>query len=149
MFYLAIFGLEFFKKYCHIWNQHRQMCLFGKLQEKTRMPKFGTKNTWFGYFGTRIWKQYCHIWNQHLPICKRVNFCEISKMPKFRTKNYFLVFFWPRMCYLGIFGKKLFLKNYCHIRNQHPRICRIAKFCEKNKNAYIFDQKCFTCRFLG
>ena len=29
------------------------------------MPKFGTKNAWFGYFWTGIWKQYCHIWNQH------------------------------------------------------------------------------------
>ena len=41
---------------------------------------------------------------------------------------------------MGICGLE-FLKSYCHILNQHPRICLFAKFCEKempkfwNKNA--------------
>ena len=36
------------------------------------------------------------------------------------------------MPYLSIFGLE-FLTNYCHILNQHPRVCLIAKFCEKTK----------------
>ena len=37
---------------------------FVKMQsfaKKTKMPKFGTKNTLFGYFLARILKSYCHI----------------------------------------------------------------------------------------
>ena len=47
------------------------------------------------------------------------------------------------MQYFGIFGLA-FENKYCHIWNQHPRICLIAKFCEKpkipkfgTKNAYL------------
>ena len=43
-------------------------------------------------------------------------------MPKFGTKNGLLGYFWARI-----------LKSYCHIWNQHPRICLIAKICEKTK----------------
>ena len=32
------------KNYCHIRNQHPQLCLFAKFHEKTKMPIFGTKN---------------------------------------------------------------------------------------------------------
>ena len=38
------------------------------------------------------------------------------------------------MPYFGIFGLE-FSKNYCHIRNQHPQIRIIAKFCEIMKMA--------------
>ena len=51
------------------------------------------------------------------------------------------------MLYLGIFDVK-FSKNYCHVRNQHPRICLIAKFRKKTTNVYIWDQKCFIWVFL-
>ena len=51
MQFFGIFGLEFKKNYCHIWNRHPQVCLFAKFHGKTKMPKFGTKNAWFGYFG--------------------------------------------------------------------------------------------------
>ena len=40
-------------------------------------------------------------------------------MSKFETKNGLFEYFWA-----GI------LKHKCHIRNQHPRICLTAKFCE-------------------
>ena len=36
------------------------------------------------------------------------------------------------MTYFRILGLE-FPKNYCHISNQHPRICLTAKFCEKMK----------------
>ena len=57
------------------------------------MPKFGTKNAWFGYFWAGIWKQYYHIWNEHPRICLIAKFRGKTKMPKFETKN------------LGNFGK--------------------------------------------
>ena len=30
-------------------------------REKTKMPKFGTKNALFGYFWAKTLKRYCHI----------------------------------------------------------------------------------------
>ena len=36
------------------------------------------------------------------------------------------------MSYFGIFGLEV-LKDFCHILNQHPLICVIAKFCELAK----------------
>ena len=103
--YLGIFGQELKKKnYCHIWNQHPQICLFAKFHEKTKMPKFGTKKVWFMYFWAGIWKQYCHISNQHPRICLIGKFREKAKMPKFKTKNASFGCFWPEIPYLGIFG---------------------------------------------
>ena len=52
-------------------------------------------------------------------------------MLKFGTKNALFGYFWARI-----------LKHYCHIWNQYSRICLIAKFLQKNKNAKIWDQKC-------
>ena len=43
-------------------------------------------------------------------------------MFKFGTKSALFWCFWARI-----------LKNYCHIWNQHLRICLIAKFCEETK----------------
>ena len=118
------------KNYCHIWNQHAQICLFAKFQEKTK-SKFGpkclnfgpkcltwvflTKNALFGYLWSRIWKNYCRIWNQHPQICLFAKFHEKTKMPKFG-------YFWT-----GIW------KQSCHIWNQHPRICLITNFRGKTK----------------
>ena len=98
-------GQEFKKNYCHIWNQHPQMCLFAKFHQKkkTKMPTFGTKNAWFGYFWTGIWKQFCHIWNQHPRICLLAKFRGKTKMPKFGTKNALFGYFWPKMPCLDIF----------------------------------------------
>ena len=53
MSYLGTFrqlGWNFWKKYCHIWNQHPQICLIAKIFEKMKMPKFGTSNALFRYF---------------------------------------------------------------------------------------------------
>ena len=38
----------------------------------------------------------------------------------------------PKNALFGYFWTRTF-KNYCHIWNQHPRICLVAKFCEKTK----------------
>ena len=45
-----------------------------------------------------------------------------KRMSKFGTKNALFAYFW-----VGI------LKQYCHISNQHFRICLIATFAEKQK----------------
>ena len=87
MFHLGIFGREFEKYYCHIGNQHPQVCLFSKFQKITKMPKFRTKSSWFEYFWAGIWKTYCHIWNQHPQICLIAKFGGKTKMPKFGIKN--------------------------------------------------------------
>ena len=45
-------------------------------------------------------------------------------MSKFGTKTALFGHFWASI-----------FKRYCHILNQYPWICLIAKFCKKNKNA--------------
>ena len=55
------------------------------------------------------------LWN--LSKCKV--FQKNPKIPEFPTKNPLSEYFWARS-----------LKNYCHISNQHVRICLIKKFCE-------------------
>ena len=108
--YLTIFGQDFYKNYCQIWNQHPWICLIAKYREIMKMPKFGTKSALFGYFWARILKNYCHIWDQHPQICQKwvfnsyskfqclrisviAKFCEETKMPKFGTKNALLGIF--------------------------------------------------------
>ena len=139
----ALFGYfwaRILKNYCHIWDQHPQICqkwvfnsyskfqclrisVIAKFCEETKMPKFGTKNALFGYFWARtLKKNYCKIWHQHLQICLFAKSYEKTKVPKFGTKNAWFMYFWA-----GIW------KQYCHIWNQHPRICLIAKFCGKTK----------------
>ena len=46
----------------------------------------------------------------------------LTKTPKFGIKNALFGYFWARIS-----------KNYCHIWNQLPRICLIAKFLRKAK----------------
>ena len=116
--------LSIFKHYCQIWNQHSR--------EIIKMPKLRTKSALFGYFQARILKTFCHIWNQHIRISGTANFCEETKMSYFGTKNALFGYFWPRIPYLGLFGRE-FLKNYCHIWNQHPQICLIANFMKEQK----------------
>ena len=68
-------------------------------------------------------------------------------MPKFGTKNALFDYFYAR-----------FLKDYCHISNQHPRISLYPDFAKKQKCLYlrskmsylsIFDRKCLIMVFLS
>ena len=77
--YFGIFGQEFQKYCCHIWNKHPQICLVEKFCEKNKKSKFGTQNVLFGYFWGRILKNYCHIWNQHPQLCRKWPFNSYSK----------------------------------------------------------------------
>ena len=56
------------------------------------MPKFGTKNAWFGYFWAGIWKQYCRTFL-------------IAKFRIFRKKQKCLNL-GSKMPYLSIFGRE-------------------------------------------
>ena len=76
-----------------------------------KIPKFGTKNAWFGYFWAGLLENYCHIWNQELRICLIAKFCEEAKKPKLGAKNALFGYFWARN-----------LGGYCHIWNQHRQI---------------------------
>ena len=51
------------------------------------------------------------------------------------------------MPYLGIWVR--ILKNYCHILNQHPRICLTAKFRKKKKKMAKFRAKNALFRYFG
>ena len=79
---IALFGYfwgRILENYNYIWNQHPQICLLAKFCEKTKIPKFGTKNAFFSYFWARIFKNYGHIWNQHPQIYLIAKFCEKNK----------------------------------------------------------------------
>ena len=43
MLHLGIFGLEFEKSYCHIWNQHPQICVIAKFGVKSKSLNLGQK----------------------------------------------------------------------------------------------------------
>ena len=94
------------------------------------MPKFGAKNSLFGYFSARILKIYC-IWYRDPQICQVGKFCE-KKYCKFGIKN---ALFW--------FSKGIFFKNYCYLLNWHPRFCEIVKISRKNKIAKFSIKKAF------
>ena len=76
--------------------------------------------TILSYLKSAPWILYnCKIWRKR-------------KISKFGTKNTLFGYFWPKLTYLGIFGKQ-FQIYYCHIWNQHTQIYLIPKFCEKTK----------------
>ena len=131
--FLGFFGQELKKKLCQIWNQHNQICLFAKFHEKTKMPKFGTKDSLFGYFWARILESYSHIWNQHLLICLIAKFWEETKMLKFGIKNDLFEYFWPKMPYLDIFGLE-FLKKLLSYLKSAPLNLPNCKILWNNEN---------------
>ena len=160
------------KRYCYIWNYHPRICAIAKFFEKTKISKFGTKNALFGCFWAGIWKQYCHIWKQHPRTSIIVKFWEKAKIPKFDTKKALFGYFSTRISAHSnllynskILRKKMpkfraenvlfgyfwagIWKQYCHVWNQQPGICLTKKVIQKNKIAYIWDQKCLIWVFLG
>ena len=82
------------KSYCHIWNQHPQICLTAKFYKEKRMPKFSTKYPLFKYFWPRLYQNYCHSRTQHHQIGEIVKFREKKKLLKFGTTNALFGYFW-------------------------------------------------------
>ena len=172
--YLGIFGLQFNKNYSQISNQYSRNCETTKFHPKKNKNKLRTKNTllslWAGKF-----KNYCHICNQRPPIFLTAKFLAKIRILKFGTKNVLFVEFWIRICNqrppIGLTAKfcaKIRILNFgtenallenvslyfktmpSYLKSaQHSQICLIAKFCEKNENSEICDQKCFIWVFWG
>ena len=117
-----------------------------------KIPKFGTKNTLFGYLWAGYLRKYCHIsksksWN--------LSNCRIT-VNKFGIKNALFGYFWAativtvevsalKSVKILIFWTKnvWFLyfwagswKRFCHIWNQHPRICQKCVFSSYSKFWY-------------
>ena len=134
----AYFWAGIWKYYYHIWNQRPRICLVAKFGGKIKILKFGTKNAWFGYLWTGTWKQYCHIYNQHSQICLISKFREIMKMHKFGTNNALLGYFWA-----------MHLKKLLSYLNSAPSNLPNCKILQKNKNAWIWEQKRLIWAFLG
>ena len=99
-----IFGLEFWKNYCHICIKHLWICLIANFWEETKMPKFAPKNALFGNLWARNLKGYCQTWNQHPRISVTAKFYKESKLPKFGTRSALFGYFWSKMPYLATFG---------------------------------------------
>ena len=93
------------------------------------MPKFGAKNSLFGYFSARILKIHCRIGYRDPQICQVGKFCE-KKYHKFGNKNALFWLFWA-----------IFFKNYCYLLNRHPQFCQIVKISRKKKIAQLWYRK--------
>ena len=91
------FWTGIWKYYCHVSNQHPQICLVAKFGSKIKILKFPTKNVLFEYFCTGTWENCYHVWNQHIRVCLIAKYHEIMKMPKFATKSALIGYFWARI----------------------------------------------------
>ena len=91
------FWCKTLKNYCHLWNEHPQICLIASFRQERKMSKFGIKNALFGIFD-----QECLIWVLQAKIFKKSivmfeistlkfvylqNFAKKTKAPKFVLKN--------------------------------------------------------------
>ena len=153
--YLGIFGLEFEKNYCHIWNRHPRICLIA-LNLGPKMPCLGIFGLEFEKsivifqisvlefvllqslvqkssslnLGPKMRVRVLLGWNLKIILSYlksapwNLSDCKISwkktKMLKLGTKNALFGYFWT-----GIW------KKHCHISNQRPWICLVAKFSAK------------------
>ena len=109
--------LEFEKNYCYFRNQYPQIFQYSKFHAKIKNT-FTTKRCFIWIFSG--WNSKKSL--SYLKLTPSNKFGAKIKILKFSTKNAWCGYFWARI-----------LKNYCHIWNQHPRICLIAKFHEKWK----------------
>ena len=142
-------------KKSYIWNQHPQIFLTEKLHKKPKLPYFVTKNSWLVFFSPT--KPYLGILGEELfrKVLSHLKTAP-SNLPSckiLRKKN--CLTWGPKMTYFQIFGLG-FQNNSCHIWNQHPHICLIAKCHEKTINLtswtkrswlVAFDQECLTWMF--
>ena len=70
---------------------------FVKFCEKMKMPKFGTKNAFFGYFWARILKKLLY-YRKSTPLnCLIAKFPGKAKIPTFGTKNALFGYFWTKI----------------------------------------------------
>ena len=92
--YLGIFGVEFEKNYCLIWNQHPEIFLIEKcLKKKWKYLNFELKMPYLGSFGANFPKNNTLVWNQHTEICQFGKFRKKTMMSKVVIKNVLFVLF--------------------------------------------------------
>ena len=116
------FWARIWKYYCHISNQRPRISLVAKFGAKTKILNFGPKMPCLGIFGQEFEKKLLSYWKSapsNLAICK------ISR----KNKNAEI---WKQNAWFGYFWARI-LESYCHVLNQHLRICVIPKFCEETK----------------
>ena len=61
------------------------------------MPKFGTKNAFFGYFWARILKKLLYYRKSEPLNCLIAKFPGKAKIPTFGTKNALFGYFWTKI----------------------------------------------------
>ena len=108
--------------------KNKQKCL--NFAPKMPYWVFLTKNTVFRYLWIRIKKKLLSY------LKSAPSNLSNYKISRFRTKNallrYFLTISW---------------KNYCHIWNEHLRICLISKFCKETKMPKFGTKNAIFCYF--
>ena len=109
---LCVFWSRILKNYCHMWNQHPQICVISKFLEKRKMTKFWTKNVFLKYFWGELFKTLCGIWSQHPQICLIGKFCEKKNAKIWEQKSLILT----KMPYFGIFGLELKKKQLSYLK---------------------------------
>ena len=125
----APWNCEFGTKTCLIWvmffpELHKIIVIyetstFRFIKMQTLMLKetinSETKLPYLGIFGLEIWKNYCHTLR---------NF----SIPKYLCNTKKILSFGPQYVLFGYCFAR-YRRNYCHIWNQHLRICENAKLC--------------------
>ena len=112
---------------CKILRKNKK-CL--NLEPKMPYWVFLTKNAQFGCFGAKILKKLLS-YLQSAP--SNLSNCKISWKNKNAQISDQECLIWVFLTKNALFGysRARILRNYCHIWNQHPKMCQIAKFCEK------------------
>ena len=118
MLYLGLW-LECWKT-SHISNKRPPNCRITKFCTKIRVSKFGTKKFLFKCFVKQLWKAFIIFEINTLEFSLLQSFVQKAKILKCGSKN-------ARFWYFGAGISE----HYCHIWNQRPRICHLAKLCPK------------------
>ena len=126
---LIILGKKFRKPIVILEISILNFVYFQILRKKSKMPKLGTKNAWFGYFWTGIWKQYCRIWNDHPQICENA---------KFLWKK--SIYISNQKCFLWVFPGYKFKKPLSYLKSKCSSLSNY-KILWRNNSLLIWHQK--------
>ena len=113
------------------------------------MVQLTTKNSLFDYFGGENIEK--------LSSCLEISTVKFVKFQKFAKKRQYLNL-GTKMPYWGFLTENAssryfwarFKKHDCHILNQDPQICLLAKFFKKAKmSKFVNKNACFGCFWIG
>ena len=134
--YLGIFFVNTLTPYCQIWKKHRQIFQIAIFSKKNENAWISDQKFLIWDFFRCVFKNCYHVWNQHPQICLVAKIFKKIKMPNFGPK----LPYWLFLTNNALFGYFLarIIKNYWHIWNQHPQICRTPKvFTKELKDLYL------------